>query len=147
MRISQKGLDLIMHFEGFEAKPYICSGGKNTIGFGHVILPSEKFTLPITRAQGLEILASDVQKFEDMVEKMVKVEMTQGQFDALVSFTFNVGPANLQKSTLLRKINAKDATASDEFGKWVFAAGKPLPGLVKRRGAEAKLFRGESWNS
>lgn len=148
MKISQNGLDLIMHFEGFEPNPYICSGGKNTVGFGHVILATDRFKYPITKAQALEILAKDVEKFEVMVDKLVKVKLTQGQFDALVSFCFNLGPANLQRSTLLTKVNeGKFGEAADQFGKWVFAAGKQLPGLIKRRTAESKLFKGEAWNS
>lgn len=145
MRTSSNGAGLIKHFEGCELTPYICSGGKRTIGVGHVILPGENLE-QITQAQAMEILSRDLAKFETMVESMVKVELNQNQFDALVSFCFNLGPANLKNSTLLKKVNAGDFEgARGEFGKWANAGGKKLAGLVKRREAEAKLFSGENW--
>lgn len=152
MRISKKGIDLIKEFEGWSAIPYICSAGKKTIGYGHVMLPGENWTR-LTTEEGLKLLDDDLDKFEAGVNKLVKVPLTQGQFDALVSFAFNVGldddldtkAEGLGDSTLLKKVNAQDFDgAANEFGKWVFAAGKKLNGLVNRRAAEAKMFRGEA---
>lgn len=144
MRISQKGIDLIKQYEGWSAVPYMCSANKKTIGYGHVMLPGENWST-ITEEFGEDLLQKDLEKFEAHVLKLVKVPMTQDQFDALVSFTFNLGPGSLQKSTLLRKVNAQEFdAASKEFSKWVFAAGKKLKGLERRREAEAKLFRGEA---
>lgn len=145
MRTSNNGIELIKHFEGCELVPYLCSAGKRTIGVGHVILPGEKLE-SITEKQAMDLLARDLAKFETMVSGMVKVTLTQSQFDALVSFCFNLGPGNLKNSTLLAKLNAGDeASAATEFKRWINAAGKPLPGLLRRREAEAKLFKGESW--
>lgn len=140
MKTSKTGIELIKSFEGFESKPYYCSAGKLTIGYGHVILPKESFT-SLTKEEAEILLAKDLEKFESFVKNMVTVELTQHQFDALVSFCFNLGPVNLKKSTLLKKINKKDFEgASKEFSKWVFASGKKLAGLVRRREAEASLF-------
>lgn len=145
MRTSANGVELIKHFEGVELEVYVCSAGKRTIGVGHVILPGEDYK-KISEAQALEILSRDLAKFETMVQSMVTAPLTQNQFDALVSFCFNLGPANLKNSTLLKKVNAEDYEgAAKEFGKWVFAAGKKLKGLEKRREAESKLFKGEDW--
>lgn len=95
----------------------------------------------ITEQQAEVLLSKDLTLFEKGVTSLVKVPLTQGQFDALVSFAFNLGLGRLAKSTLLRKVNARDhAGAAREFGKWVFAAGNRLRGLVLRREAEALLY-------
>lgn len=95
----------------------------------------------ITEQQAEVLLSKDLTLFEKGVTSLVKVPLTQGQFDALVSFAFNLGLGRLAKSTLLRKVNAGDhAGAAQEFGKWVFAAGNRLRGLVLRREAEALLY-------
>lgn len=152
MKTSENGIALIKHFEGFSPKPYICSAGKQTIYYGHVILPGEKFIG--TLAEGEQVLARDLGKFEQGVLKMVKVPLRQWQFDALVAFAFNVGldddldtkAEGLGDSTLLKKVNAADFTgAEQEFSKWVYAGGKKLNGLVNRRKAEANLFAGRKW--
>lgn len=145
MRISQNGLDLIKHFEGMEPKAYRCPAGVLTIGYGstgkHV-----KPGMTITEAEAEALLRKDVGRFEDAVGKLVRVKLDQDEFDALVSFAFNLGAGNLAESTLLKKLNAADfGGAYKEFGKWTKAAGKTLPGLVKRRAAEAALFAGDDW--
>lgn len=150
MNISQNGMDFIMKEEGFRSKPYFCSGKKLTIGWGHVILPNESHLKKgITKEQGRMIFANDIQQFVKDVNKLVKVPLTQNQFDALVSFAFNVGSdidmdniaEGLGDSTLLKKLNRLDyAGAAGQFGKWVFADGKKQPGLVKRRAKEKALF-------
>ncbi len=100
---------------------------------------------PISQAKADADLARNVAGIEIDVARLVKVPLTQGQFDALVSFAFNLGAAALAGSTLLRKLNAGDcAGAAAEFGKWVHADGTVLPGLVTRRARERALFEGES---
>ena len=140
-RINAAGLELIKSFEGFRATTYTCPGGKPTIGWGHVIQPGESFVEPISPAQGLSILARDLAQAEAAVERLVTAPLTDNQFAALVSFTFNLGRGNLATSTLRAKLNAGDhAGAAAEFGRWVKARGQVLPGLVRRRAAERELF-------
>jgi GH24 family phage-related lysozyme (muramidase) len=140
-RINAAGLELIKSFEGFRATTYTCPGGKPTIGWGHVIQPGESFVEPISPAQGLSILARDLAQAEAAVERLVTAPLTDNQFAALVSFTFNLGQGNLQKSTLLKKLNAGDyAGAANELPKWRMAGGQVLEGLVRRRAAERALF-------
>lgn len=143
-RISTEGLEAIKRHEGVRltAYPDPGSGGEPwTIGYGHTggVTPGMK----IDQAQANAYLQADVKRFEDAVNRLAP-KTTQGQFDALVSFAFNLGEGNLAKSTLLKKHNAGDyAGAQAEFGKWVNASGRRLPGLVKRRADEAKRY-GES---
>lgn len=153
MKISTAGLRLVQQFEGCLAKvkgrpgyfePYICPAGVLTIGWGHTNSHGRRFDRSSIWSQEEcdRALYEDMSGFERDVERLVKVNLNQNQFDALVSFAYNVGSGALGKSTLLRKLNAGDYDgAADEFGKWVKGGGKVLPGLVKRRAAEAKLFR------
>ena len=137
--ISIAGLDLIKRSEGLALKPYKDAAGFWTIGYGHKLQSGEWWD-SIVQVDADELLARDVTDAEDAVNSLVTAPISQAQFDALVSFTYNLGPGALKKSTLLAKINAGDATASAEFGRWVFADGKILPGLQTRRAAEARLF-------
>jgi lysozyme len=140
---SQAGIDLIKHFEGFRSKPYKCPAGVWTIGYGTTNAINSG-TLPITEAEAENMLKSDLDRFERSVLKLVTVPVSQNEFDALVSFTYNLGEGNLKKSTLLRRLNSDDkASAAEEFLKWNKAGGKVLNGLVKRREAERKMFLGE----
>jgi len=140
MKTSQAGLDLIKEFEGFEAEPYICAGGKNTIGYGHVIKKGEAFDT-ITEETATALLADDVEDAEGAVNDYVHVELTQNQFDALVSFVFNIGGIAFYRSTLLKKLNKGDYEgAAKQFTRWVYAGGRKLNGLIKRRQAEMELF-------
>lgn len=145
MKISQRGLDLIKSFEGcrLEAYPDPGTGAEPwTIGYGCTRGVTKGMRISQERAE--ELLLEEVQPFEAGVDKLVKVELTQGQFDALVSFSYNCGLANLQSSTLLRLVNARDfAGAAKQFQRWNKAAGKVLNGLTARRLAEAKMFSGE----
>ncbi len=138
--LSQSGLNLIKSFEGLRLTAYRDPGGVLTIGYGHTgsdVKPGEH----ITQARAEALLRSDTGWAQAAVRRDVKVPLTQGQFDALTSFTFNLGAGALGSSTLLKKLNAHDyAGAQKEFGKWVHAGGQVLPGLVRRRAAEAKLF-------
>lgn len=145
MRTSKKGIDLIKQFEGFRLKGYLDSVNIPTIGYGTTVYPSgEKVKLSdvITKEKAEEYLINDVRKFENFVNRWVLSDITQNQFDALVSFTYNLGPTNLQKSTLLKKINKNpnDPSISKEFLKWVNAGGSKVQGLVNRRNEEAKLY-------
>ena len=145
MRImSEQGIALLKTFEGFSATPYICPAGVLTIGYGHVIKPSECLTeAPISREEAEIILKQYVKESEQAVTRLVRVELCQEQFDALVSFAYNVGIKAFEKSTLLKKLNAgKPLEAALELEKWVFAGGKRLPGLVNRRKMERILFSG-----
>ena len=140
MEISKKGLDLIKSFEGCKLVGYLCPAGIPTIGYGHTG-KGVTVGMKITKAQAEQLLVFDLEKFEKSVNNAVKVKLTQCQFDALVSFTYNVGAGNLVKSTLLKKVNAKDFIgASNEFKKWNKGGGKVLAGLTRRREAEKKLF-------
>ncbi|MGC0930455.1 lysozyme [Pantoea agglomerans] len=139
MKVSNNGINLVKRFEGLELKAYRDSVGILTIGYGHT--HAVKAGDAITGEKADAFLREDLQVAELTVNTNVKVKLTQGQFDALVSFVFNLGSCNFVKSTLIKKLNVGDyAGAADEFGKWVNAGGKKLPGLVKRRAAEREVF-------
>lgn len=147
MQTSDNGLALIKQSEGFRDKAYPdpATGGKPyTIGNGTTVYPSGmpvKLGDKVTEQQADSYLRNDVKKFESAVSNAVKVKLTQGQFDALVSFTYNVGPANMGSSTLIKKLNAGDVKgAADELLRWNKAAGKVMAGLTTRRAAERALF-------
>lgn len=144
--INDAGISLITYFEGFEPKPYKCSAGVNTIGFGTTRYPNgTKVTLSdkeITRAQATLYLMHDIKQFELAVDALAVDNINQNQFNALVSFTYNLGAQSLRSSTLLKKVNTNpnDQTITAEFMKWVKSDGKKLAGLVRRRAAEAKMY-------
>ena len=146
MRMSADGLALVKEFEGLRLKAYKCPAAVWTIGYGHTSAagsPMVTSDLEITRDAAEEILKRDMVQYEDGVRKLVTVGLTQGQFDALVDFAYNAGVGALQKSTLLKKVNAeKFDEVPAEFMKWTKGGGKELPGLVRRRRAEVKLWRG-----
>lgn len=148
-KTSSKGIDLIKSFEGFSSKPYLCPAKIPTIGYGATFYPNgKKVTMkdpPITEKRGTELLESMLVKFEQYVDSYCVDTVNQNQFDALVSFCYNLGPNNLKSSTLLKKVNANpnDPTIEAEFMKWVKAGGRTLKGLVRRREAEAKLYFGK----
>ncbi|HRK98471.1 MAG TPA: lysozyme [Alphaproteobacteria bacterium] len=139
--ITQNGIDLIKRFEGFSAKVYICPAGYPTIGYGHVVKPHEDFSAGIDEAQAEELLRQDAVIAERAVLRLISVPLTDGQFDALVSFTYNLGGGALQRSTLRRKINREEhAEVPEQFMRWVWAGGRKLKGLVRRREAEISLY-------
>lgn len=146
MRMSAEGLATVKEFEGLRLKAYKCPAAVWTIGYGHTSaagVPIVNADLQITKDDAEEILKRDMVQYEDGVKKLVKVSITQGQFDALVDFAYNAGVGALQKSTLLKKVNAgKFDEVPAEFMKWTKGGGKELPGLVRRRRAEVKLWRG-----
>lgn len=142
MNISQKGIDLIKKFEGCRLTAYkpVPTERWYTIGYGRYS-PSIKEGQKITQAQADQFLKEDVKKYSDAVNECVKVKINQHQHDALTSFCYNCGIGALQKSTLLKKVNAKDfKEAAEEFGEWIRGGGNILQGLVKRRAAEKALF-------
>ncbi len=136
---SENGINAIKKFEGCKLSTYQCSANTWTIGYGHT--GNVKQGQTITQAQADAYLKSDIKTFENEVKRLVKVPLTQNQFDALVSFTYNVGSGNLAKSTLLKKLNAGDYNgAAQEFSKWTKSGGKQVQGLVTRRAAEKEMF-------
>ena len=139
MKASSKALELIKQFEGLRLKAYLCPGGVWTIGYGHT--SGVKSGMVITKAQAEEFLLSDIAVFEKAVNDQ-NLNLTQNMFDALVSFTFNVGVGNFKRSTHLCKIkvNPWDNSIMDEFLRWVYSKGRVLPGLQRRRLAEMKLY-------
>lgn len=140
MKISPVGLSLIRRFEGCRLEAYQCEAGVWTIGYGHTGAHVVQGAT-CTQHQAEVMLESDVERFELAVSALVPHTVTQWQFDALVSFAFNLGAAALARSKLLRLLRAGDVPgAAAQFGFWVFAGGKPSPGLVKRRAAERDLF-------
>ena len=143
MHTSQKGLDLIKSFEGLRLSAYKDVVGVVTIGYGTT--SGVKMGDTITKERAEELLREDVKRFEGYVDRLVKVPLTQGMFDALVSFTYNLGPGALEKSTLLDQLNLGDYDgAAEQFDRWTKAGGKVLSGLVRRRAAERALFEGAS---
>jgi lysozyme len=145
MKVSDKCINMIKHHEGFVRKPYQDPIGLWTVGVGHLIgdgkkLPKE-WNKEFTDEEVDNILCEDLERFEIGIQRLTKVSLTQSQFDALVSFSFNVGLGNFQSSTLRSKLNRGDYEgASNEFPKWRKAGGKVLKGLVRRRADEKALF-------
>ena len=142
----KKGIDLIKSFEGFYAKPYMCPASVPTIGYGTTRYPNgNKVTLKdvsITEQKGVEYLMDDLKTFEKYVDSYCRDDVNQNQFDALVSFCYNLGPNNLKSSTLLKKVNLNpsDPSILNEFLKWNKGGGRVLKGLTKRRQAESNLY-------
>ena len=139
MKTSPKGITLIKEFEGLRLKAYKCPGGVWTIGYGHTA--GVKPGMVITEAQAEEYLKADLIAFERYLNGL-GLALNQNQFDALVSFIYNVGTGNFSNSTLLRKVraNPQDNSIMDEFLRWVYSKGRVLPGLQRRRLAEMKLY-------
>ena len=156
MKVSDKAIEVIKHHEGIRTKPYQCPALLWTVGVGHVIDPNhakvplaERKALPIPdgwnrvlpMSEVDDILKRDLVSFERGVERYCPVPLTQGQCDALVSFSFNVGLGTLQRSTLRQKVLRGDmAGAAEEFSKYTIGGGKVLKGLVSRRNDEKALF-------
>jgi lysozyme len=140
LTISEDGLNFIKAFEDFSAKPYLCPAGVLTIGYGHAILPGEKFTA-ITEEEAVELLKKDCAKFISAINKLVKAELNRNQFDALVSFVFNIGQNAFANSTLLKLLNKGDYIgAANQFPRWNKIKGVPSNGLTTRRQLEKCLF-------
>ncbi len=144
MKISQEGLSLIKKFEGCRLESYKCAAGVPTIGYGSTKGIEMEMTISKDRAE--ELLLEDVEVFEAEVSKAVEVPLHQHQFDALVSWTFNLGGANLNASTMLKVLNqGAYEDVPYQMKRWNKAGGKVLEGLTRRRLAEALLFEGNDW--
>lgn len=135
------GLSLIRAFEGFSPVPYICPAGFPTVGYGHVVREGERFEAPLSPEEGEALLRADLPRYEGAVCRLIELPLADPCFDALVSFTFNLGEGALSASTLRRLVNAgRLAEAGPQFDRWVFAGARKLPGLVRRRAAERSLW-------
>ena len=144
MKLSTAGIELIKRFEGFRSHTYFDAAGFPSIGYGHRLEPKEHYPDGITETQAEVILLWDVHEAEQAVKRMVKVPLTQGQFDALVDFTFNLGSARLSNSSLLRELNAGHYDlAANELLRWDHCGNEELESLKARRKAERALWLGE----
>jgi lysozyme len=141
MKTSIKGIDFIKSFENFSPISYICPSGFQTIGYGHVVGRDENFD-NISEMYAEEILVQDLCIAETSVFRNITAPLEQNQFDALVSFVFNLGGGSLQRSSLRQKINygSDECEIYNEFVKWVYAGGRKLLGLMRRREAEAGMY-------
>lgn len=139
MRIDHRGMEFIKQWEGVRLTAYRCTAGVPTIGVGHT--RGVQMGDRISMFQAERYLAEDVRQFEDAVNRLVRVRLTQNQFNALVSFTFNLGETNLANSTLLKRLNAGNYVgAAAQFGLWVRSGGRITQGLINRRAAEKAMF-------
>ena len=141
-----EGLALIKKFEGCELKAYQCSAGVWTIGYGHTKDVEEGDT--ISKDQAEEMLVEELHEYENYINEYVTAPLSQNQFDAMVSWVYNLGPANLKASTLLKVLNAGDYEGVPaQIRRWNKAGGEILDGLIRRREAEARLFKNdETWH-
>jgi lysozyme len=145
MKLSAAGLELIKRSEGFRAQVYRDVAGIPTIGFGHRVSMGESFAEGIDESEATAMLAKDVGEAERTVARLVRVALTQGQFDALVDFCFNLGAGRLTTSSLLRELNAgRYEIASEQLLRWDFAGGVANAGLKARRQAEFKLWQSQA---
>lgn len=141
MRTSKLGVNFIKRFEQLRLEPYKCSAGWWTIGYGHAISKTEKPSWEIDESQANKMLGMDLATSERAISRLIRVPLMQNQFDALVSFTFNLGSGALQRSTLRMKLNRGEfEDVPEEFLKWNKAGGRILKGLTRRRLAEATIF-------
>lgn len=145
MKLNQRGKDLIIRYEGMKLEAYLCPANKWTIGVGSTFYEDGSLVEDgdkITKERALKLFDNIADQFSDGVKKLIKKELTENQFSALVSFAFNCGLGNFRTSTLLRKVNVnpKDPTIAAEFAKWNKAGGKVLRGLTIRRKAESDLY-------
>ncbi len=141
--ITSNGLKLIKRLEGFSAKAYLDVAGLPTIGYGHLIKLHEKHLLEntITESQAEELLKVDIAVAETAVARLITVPLTDCQFDALVSFTFNLGAGALQRSTLRAKLNREEYwSVPAELMRWIYADSRKVQGLIMRRIAEVRIY-------
>ena len=144
METSSEGISLIQKFEGCELEAYQCSAGVWTIGYGHTKDVVEGMT--ITKEQAEQMLVDELHEYENYINEYVTVALSQNQFDALVSWVYNLGPANLKVSTMLKVLNkGQYEEVPAQMKRWNKAGGKVLEGLIRRREAEACLFKGMEW--
>jgi lysozyme len=138
-----RGLELIKRFEGFAPRAYICPAGYPTIGYGHVVTRGESFA-EIDKATADRLLAADVRVAAGAVARLIVAPLEMYQFDALCSFTYNLGAGRLQMSRLRRMVDREEhECVPQELLRWIHAGGRILPGLVRRRVAEGQLYQGK----
>jgi lysozyme len=143
MQLSAAGLGLLKRSEGFRSRTYLDVAGFPTIGYGHRILAFESFPDGIEEPQGAAILVSDIRIAEQAVQRLVRVALVQGQFDALVDFCFNLGQNKLAASTLLQDLNmGRYDAAAEQLLRWDHAGARQIAGLQARREAEFHLWHG-----
>ena len=141
MKTSLEGINLIKHFEGCELEAYKCPAGVWTIGFGHIKGVQEGDV--ITEADAHNMLVEELDEYEGYINDMISVELNQNQYDAMVSWVYNLGGGNLKASTLLKVLNQGEFDGVPaQIMRWNKAGGKVLEGLTRRRQAEADLFSG-----
>jgi len=139
MKTGTKGIDLIKHFEGCELEAYKCAAGVWTIGYGHIKGVTSDSV--ITQEQAEQMLVEELNEYEGYINNMVTTPLSQNQFDALVSWVYNLGGGNLKASTLLKVVNSGEFDGVPaQIMRWNKAGGKVLEGLTRRRQAEADLF-------
>lgn len=144
--VNKACIDLIKSFEGLFLKPYLCPASVATIGYGTIRYPNgTKVRItdaPITEQQANQYLMFEIDQKAKSIDPMLREDLTGNQFGALISFAYNLGEGALRSSTLLKKVNANplDAQIRSEFQKWIYADGKKLNGLLRRRNAEADLY-------
>ena len=139
MKTGTKGIELIKHFEGCETEAYLCPAGVPTIGYGHI--KGVQMGDVITEAQAHEMLVEELDEYESYINDLVTVSLNQNQFDAMVSWVYNLGGGNLRASTLLKVLNSGDYSGvPEQIMRWNKAGGRVLEGLTRRRQAEADLF-------
>ena len=157
MHISQEGITLIKHYEGCpkdkdgNAVSYRCAANKATIGYGSLkLIDGSPVTdnISITMQEAEDLLAHELVEYEGYINDLVKVPLKQNEFDALVSWVFNLGPSNLKSSTMLKVLNAgKYQEVPEQIKRWNKVNGKVNEGLVKRRKSEALLFECQDWTN
>lgn len=146
MQLGDAGLRLIAEFEGFRSHPYLDVVGIPTIGYGNTYYPDtgRRVTLadaPVTEREAADMLLATLARYVDGIDRYAQVPLTQNQFDALVSWAYNVGLEGARTSTLMRKLNEGDYVgAADQLMRWNKAGGREVPGLTRRRAAERALF-------
>ena len=143
--INERGIEIVKSFEGLALRPYVCAGGVNSVGYGATRSstggPVDLDMEPISEIEAEALLLRDLESSQGWVRRLIKTALTENQYSALTSFTFNVGAGALQRSTLRMKLNREEYQgAADEFPKWRIAGGRILAGLVRRRTAERALF-------
>ena len=146
MKTSEEGKALIKKFEGCELEAYQCSANVWTIGYGHTAGVNEGDVC--TQEDADRMLAEDLEEFEGYVREAVDVPLEQNEFDALIAWTYNLGPGSLQSSTMLKRLNESNFDeVPNEMRRWNKSGGQVLDGLVRRREAEALLFQGMPWEN
>jgi lysozyme len=144
MQFSNAGMELLKQSEGFRSRVYLDAAGFPTIGYGHRLLNPDSFPNGIDEPQATNLLLCDVRDAEQAVARLVKVPLTQGQYDALVDFVYNLGSGRLASSTLLKFLNAGNYDAAvEQLLLWDHAGNQEIAGLQARREAEAELWRSE----